>query len=152
MPISIDVVGTIAGLDAMAARIEAATDELVGNALHMFQAAAMAAAPVGDPDNSTNAPGDLRRSIDVEGPHGADGIYAGEVGPTVIYGRQRELGGDIYPVRAKALVFSRFGVTVFTRHVFQVGSHYMERAYNETIPGVKTMVDEKIAVALVGAQ
>ena len=38
--------------------------------------------------------GNLMRSIAVKGPTGAAGAYRAEIGPTAIYGRIQELGGD----------------------------------------------------------
>ena len=148
MAIEIDVADTIAGFEMLIDRVNAATEGIVGDALHLIQLAAMRNAPIGTPGNSTNPPGDLARSIDVDGPYGGDGLWAGEVGPTVIYGRQRELGGDIYPRTAKALHFWRFGEEVYTRHVYQAPEPYLAPAEAESLPAIQTMADERIAAAI----
>jgi hypothetical protein len=163
--VSINVLDTIAGLDALALRIDGATAQATADALHLFQAAGMLNAPIGTPGNSTNAPGDLARSIDVEGPAGGDGVYAGEVGPTVIYGRQRELGGTI----TKADGFMRFftdggghyaeaiyggSPVVYTHVVHQFGAHYMLRAWDDVVlsGSIEAVTEERVAIAIVGAQ
>ena len=84
-------------------------------------------------------------------PLGGDGVYAGRVGPTVIYGRQRELGGDIYPVHAKALHFWKFGEEIYTRHVYQHPEPYMRPAETEAIPGIELIALDRIASAIVGS-
>lgn len=38
--------------------------------------------------------GNLRRSITVEGPTGSGGHYEARIGPSIVYGRIQELGGD----------------------------------------------------------
>jgi hypothetical protein len=153
MPVGrVDVAGTIAGLRALAQRIDQATQAIAADAIHLYQLAGIANAPVGDyPDNSTNPPGDLARSIDVQGPRGADGIYEAEVGPTVIYGRQRELGGTIFAKSAGALHFFRYGDEIFTRSVTQVGSHYMLRAWDQVTPQIYPLAVERISAAIVGS-
>jgi HK97 gp10 family phage protein len=67
-------------LDAMVARVEAATVRMSALAAGIVQAAAQRNAPV--------VTGTLRRSITMD-PEG-DAVY--RVGPTVIYGRRIELG------------------------------------------------------------
>lgn len=146
-----DVAATIAGLDALGARVDEAVFQIVADGLHLVQATAMGIAPVGTAGNTTNPPGDLARSIDVEGPAGGDGVYAGRVGPTVIYGRQRELGGDIYPQRAKALHFWKFGEEVYTRHVYQHPEPYMRPAEMESIPSIELIALDHIASAIAGS-
>jgi len=146
----VDIGATMAGLDALLKRVDNGVAAAVADGLHLLQLVGAANAPVGTPGNSTNPPGDLARSIDVEGPHGADGVYEGEVGPTTIYGRQRELGGDIYPKRARALHFFTFGHEVFTRHVYQVGAHYMLKTYEEVVDGgsLEVIGYERMATAI----
>lgn len=161
----IDVSRTLAGLDALTLRINDATLQSVADSLHLFQASGMLHAPIGRPGNSTNAPGDLARSIDVEGPVGGDGVYAGQVGPTVIYGRLRELGGDIYKDDGYMHFFTDGGghyaegvfgggPEVYTHHVHQFGAHYMLQAWDEVIlsGSVEAVAEGRIAAALLGAQ
>lgn len=163
MAISIDVTATIAGIDALGERVNAAVRDIVEDCLNLTQITGAATAPVGLPGNPTSAPpGTLGRSILVEGPVGGDGHWEGKVGPTTVYGRQRELGGDIYPVTAKALHFFEVrplsyaegeygGAEVFTKHVHQFGAHYMLRAYEEVLPSFSVIADEHVAAAIAGA-
>ena len=146
----IDVSGTIAGLDLLAKRVDQATRQIVADVAHLFQAAGIDEAPVGVSGNSTNAPGDLRRSIDVQGPTGRDGIYEALVGPTVVYGRQRELGGAIYPVTATFLRFEKFGVVYYRTRVFQEANPYMKRGYVQTLPSIEPVARERLRAAITG--
>jgi hypothetical protein len=149
MAITVDVSKTILGIDALTVRMDLATEDIVADALRLFQLAGKAEAPVGTPGNTTNPPGDLARSISVSGPIGGDGVYSGKVGPTTIYGRQRELGGAIRPVYASFLHFFRWGKEEFRFRVFQEGDHYMRRAYKETLPNVEIMAQERVARVIV---
>lgn len=163
-----DAAAAIAGLEALKARVSDATRQSAADALHMFQAAGMAHAPVGVSGNSTNAPGDLRRSIIVEGPHtsGPD-VWSGQVGPTTVYGRQRELGGPIFPKNALALRFVKFGTTwiigpevipgafgstiyMDRPGVYQHPRPYMLAAYMEVKPALPGMVEAHMAEAIKG--
>jgi hypothetical protein len=144
--------GTIAGLDVLAKRVDNATRQSVADVLERFQGAGRLLAPKGTIGNTTNAPGDLARSILVEGPFGADGAFEGQVGPTVIYGRQRELGGPIFVKRAKQLRFVKFG-TVYYRHaVFQKPEPYLKSAYDLEQPVIPGIVYRDLEAALAGAQ
>lgn len=145
----IDVGATLLGLDALAARINEAARQITADAAHMVQRKAMDVAPVGVSGNSTNAPGDLRRSILVQGPVGADGRYEAQVGPTVVYGRQRELGGPIYAQNVSYLVFTKFGTTYYTPRVFQKPRPYMKPGRMLAIPGIEAMAQERVAAAIV---
>jgi hypothetical protein len=146
--VPIRVAGTIAGLDALSLRVDAATLQSTADALHLFQAAGMLRAPVGTPGNTTNAPGDLARSIDVEGPEGGEGVYEGRVGPTVIYGRQREFGQH-YPEQRYG-----GGDFVFTHHVFQFGAHYMLQAQDEVLlsGSIEAVTEAHVDAAIAGTQ
>jgi len=144
---SVDVARTLAGLDALLARMDLGVKQSIADAAHLIQAAAMEKAPVGTPGNSTNAPGDLARSIEVEGPTGGDGIYAAELGPTVIHGRQRELGGEIYGFEP-LLHFFRFGQEIYTSRVYQKPEPYMLPALEENWVDIIPLVNARIAEVL----
>lgn len=158
----IDVAGTIAGLDALARRVDEATRRIVEKAAGLYQAQSMINAPTGEPGNSTNATGDLKRSIEVEGPTGGNGEYAARVGPTVTtanpgrggeifnYGRQREFGGEIFPRINHYLVFRKFGRWAQKESVFQDGSFYLTRARDEATPDVMAVRDAELAAAIEG--
>lgn len=145
---TIYVGATVAGIDALIKRVHEATKHIVGDAAHVIQAAGMVEAPKGVSGNSTNASGDLARSIDVQGPNGAAGTYVANVGPTVIYGRQRELGGDIYPKNVAALKFTKFGVVYYRTHVYQKANPYMLRAEMTSLAVIETLAIDRIAKAV----
>jgi len=96
----------IAGMAKMAARQNAATGTGLGKAAHLLERNIKADLSVtthalGEPTGSApgDAPalvsGDLRRSVQVDGPTSAGGsTWEASVGPTVVYSRIQELGGD----------------------------------------------------------
>lgn len=157
----IDVSATIAGLAALGQRVNVATERIVARAAHEFQAQAMINAPVGEPDNSTNEPGDLRRSIEVDGPESiGDHTWFARVGPTVVtanpgpggsvynYGRQREFGGLLWAKSSPFLAFWTHGTFVRKLFVYQFGSHYLGRARSEVY--VDGIVVDELTVAIEG--
>lgn len=159
MPIDVDA--TIAGLEALARRVTDATERITGRVAHAYQATAMKNAPVGEPDNSTNEPGDLRRSIQVDGPARiGDSSFFARVGPTVTtanpgpggtvynYGRQREFGGLLWAKSETYLSFWSHGVFARKLFVYQFGSFYLTRARAETPVG--GIIDEELTVAIEG--
>lgn len=159
---AVDVAGTLAGLDALVERVHDATRDIVSDVADLLQKRAIENAPVGVEGNTTNPPGDLKRSIEVDGPHGADGAYTAEVGPTVVtanpgrggriynYGRQREFGGTIRPRISPRLVFTSFGVTFAVPSVTQEGSHYLLRARTEAQPAIEASIEDHLAIAVEG--
>jgi hypothetical protein len=148
--VPITVTGTLAGLQALRVRVDDATQQVTADAAHIVQTELMKSAPVGTPGNSTNAPGDLKRSMDVQGPFGFNGRYLATVGPTVIYGRQRALGGDIYPKMARSLVFTKFGTTIYTMHVAQGPNLYMEEGEAASLPLIPPVVEARMTAAILG--
>lgn len=146
-----DIAATISALRAASDRITEATRQIVADAAHLVQAASMGFAPVGTPGNSTNLPGDLRRSIMVDGPEQVgEGMFAAQVGPTVIYGRQRELGGAIYPKRARFLRFERFGVVHYRKRVYQHPEPYMKPGRAAAIPEIRAVAIARLTAAIEG--
>lgn len=158
---AVDVSATIAGLDLLVKRVTDATERIVARAAHEYQAQAMVNAPVGEPDNSTNEPGDLRRSIIVDGPSAlGDGTFFARVGPTVTtsnpgpggtvynYGRQREFGGLLFARVSPYLAFRTHGVFVKKLFVYQFGSHYLGRARASV--DIDGIVADELTVAIEG--
>ena len=143
-----DVKACVAGLERLSKNMDATMRRITDKALGDVQAGGRTFAPIGTPGNTTAPPGTLKESILTQGPRGADGLYTGEVGPTMIYGRQRELGGHIYPKRAKHLRFTKFGETVYTLHVYQRGQFYTKRGRATAIPWIEKKTYDTIAVAL----
>ncbi|HEX7355318.1 MAG TPA: hypothetical protein VF288_10860 [Mycobacteriales bacterium] len=145
----VDVAATIAGFDALGTRMDVAARGIASTAAHLVQAAAMKAAPVGTPGNSTNAPGDLRRSIDVQGPRALSAhAWEAEVGPTTAYGRQRELGGEILPRSARMLAFTKFGTLYVVPRVYQEPEPYMKPALDESRTVIGSAVTRIVAAAI----
>lgn len=118
----VDAGAAEAALDLLIQRIAEATEQAVADGAALVEAAAKRNAPV--------RTGTLRRSIAVEGPIPVGlAVYSARVGPTVIYGRIRELGGHIYPVNVRFLRwYGADGRPVFARHVYQHGRPYLKPA------------------------
>lgn len=76
--------------------------------------------------------GTLRRSVRVEPAAGLVRATA-RVAPHTVYARIQELGGHIYPVRAKALRWVEDGTVHFARHVYLPPRPYMAPALRETV-------------------
>lgn len=134
---TIDVSLTVAALMDMGRAFDDAMRSITADALHEVQLMGALYAPAGSIGNTTNPPGDLKRSISKEGPEGGHGVYAGRVGPTIVYGRQRALGGPIIPKHGLWLVFTKFGDTVYTHHVVQGPHPYMSPARKQAIPQIR---------------
>jgi len=147
--VGVEVTACIAGMEALEHRMNTAVRQIVEDAAHLIQLAGAAKAPVGTPGNSTNAPGDLGRSVSVEGPYGGDGIYEAKVGPTMIYSRQRELGGAIYAKNARYMHFFQHGVERFERRVYQHPEPYMKPARDESIEPIAVLARARVAEAIV---
>lgn len=147
----IHVSATIAGLDALAERIDEATKQIVADAAHLVQRASMEFAPVGTAGNTTNTPGDLRRSIRVTGPEGGDGTYVAQVAPWIVYGRQRELGGTIRAYNPSGLLtFVKFGQVYRKASVYQVPHPYLEPGRDTSIPAIEAVAIERLSIAVKG--
>jgi hypothetical protein len=93
--------------------------------------------------------GPLAESILMSGPDIIEtSAYRTRVGPTLEYGRQRELGGHIYPKERDVLTAAHRAPgywmwdyddglgerNVFTHEVFQVGQHYLKRGVEISMP------------------
>lgn len=84
--------------------------------------------------------GPLAESIHTTGPDRVGtNAFRTRVGPTLVYGRQRELGGHIDAGILTAHYrdpgyWTWNGSDVFTQHVFQVGQHYLKRGVETSLP------------------
>ena len=76
--------------------------------------------------------GTLRRSVRVDLARGLV-VAAARVAPHTVYARIQELGGHIYPVRAKYLRWTEDGVVHFSKHVYLPARPYMAPALADTI-------------------
>jgi hypothetical protein len=147
--VGIDASATIAALTVLSGRFEADAKQVTEMALEQVRNLGALWAPAGIPGNSTNAPGDLKRSIDISPiVRIREGEYTGRVGPTVIYGRQRELGGHIYPRRARVLHFWKFGQEVYTHHVYQPPHPYMKPGRAAALPIIRARTDVIITATI----
>ena len=149
---AIEVKDCIAGIEKLSENLDSTMHRITKRALETIQVAGASFAPVGTPGNTTNPPGDLKRSIDVEGPRGGDGLYGGEVGPTVIYGRQRELGGHLYAKRARYMRFVKWGVVYYRKHVYQFPHPYMKPGRTVSIEPIWVMANKQIAGTIKGSE
>jgi hypothetical protein len=135
----IDVRAAQAALDRLIAVLPGSAAEVSSKMAHEAQVAARA--------GLTNPTGPLAESIRTEGPDQIGAMaYRTKVGPTLIYGRQRELGGPIDPVNASMLTahfrapgywmwdYGRGLEDVFTFHVNQFGQHYLKRGVEISMP------------------
>ncbi len=150
---TIEVGGVISFLSKLETLVDKATEGCAKMMVEKMESLAEKTAPVGTPGNSTAPPGKLASSMKITGPVGTDHVWRAKVGPTTKYGRQRELGGVIVPVRAKALVFHRFGVLVVTTRVFQHGEHYMKKARDlgiAELPALTQAYFEKVLAPFLG--
>lgn len=144
----VDVSSAVAGLDAIAAAVTAATADITYDAAERFKLGEEWNIKPGTAGNTTNPPGDLARSIDIEGPVGGEGVYESRVGPTVVYSWQREMGGPIDKLDGwMKFIWGERGL-VYAHHVFQEGTFYRERAYDEILPDIEPMAIERIAEAI----
>jgi phage gpG-like protein len=95
----------VRALTTKAAELQVVTREATGLAAHIVERNTkdllrQSSHPKGTPTPSppgtppSVVTGTLMRSITVEGPTGVAGTYRSQVGPTVIYGRIHELGGQ----------------------------------------------------------
>jgi hypothetical protein len=77
--------------------------------------------------------GTLRRSVRPDLASGGGPVATASVAPHTVYARLQELGGHIYPVRARYLRWIEDGVTHFSKHVYIPGRPYMKIATEETL-------------------
>lgn len=153
----IDVSKTVAALDVLAARFKEAARSATGDGAYAIRDGARELAPLGI--------GTLRASIIVDGPRQAssvpglvaslphgDAVYAAKIGPTVVYGRIREIGGRI-PGRRKAMIhpylrWQHDGHWVFRRSVYQHGTGYLRHATEMVVPRVNGFVRDRLTTAI----
>jgi len=132
----VDARDAIAALDKLIADLEAATKDGVDDAAHQLQGLVR--------ENAPHLSGELAATVAVTGPYPIVRGYAAKVGPTLIYGRIRELGGRI-PGERKVMThpFLRWyqdGKPVFARSVRQKGSRYVLRSVEEFRPQMRNVL------------
>ena len=142
------VATTQTAIDRLILLLDSATSEGVAKSAEAVREKAAALAPKGVEGNSTDPPGHLAQSILVSGPVGGGGEYAAQVGPTVVYGRQRELGGPIFPDVAPLLVFTKFGTVYRVASVYQKGEPYLRPAVLETMLVMHNIFEDAVRSAI----
>ena len=103
------------------------------------------------PNSLSRKTGALARSVQVDVTTDGD-VITGRVFYTgdVIYARIHELGGDIYPVNAKALRFMVGGKMVITQHVRMPARAPMRTGFKERIPQSIDMLKAAITSVVAG--
>lgn len=148
----------VVGADALIARLEAVPDKLhaalvTAIARSALQVQRRAMEKLGGPVLKVRT-GNLRSSINVQGPSdSASGIYA-SVGTKVVYAGVHEFGGQtaphvITPRNARVLAFPLGGKTVFARRVNHPGSRMPERSFlrsslRELAPTIRAELERAI--------
>lgn len=143
MKIKIRVEGeaTQGALAAMRDQFSMAARDALSASLHEIERQAKLNATV----NPKVRTGRLRSSIIVKGPMGGGSHWSGEVGPTVIYGRIQELGGTIFPKRAKFLHWVDGSGDHFARHVTLPARPYLKPAAETTKPMISEIFEVEMA-------
>lgn len=124
-------VGT--AIDALIARLVSATARATAEGAALVESAAKSNAPV--------KTGALVRSIEITGPVQI-GVskYQADIGPTIVYGRIRELGGHIVPKGHPYLAF--LWPEAFFRHpMLDDGRVLLRHVYQEPRPYLKPAVE-----------
>ena len=115
-----DVAETVAALTRLQGRLDDAMVAIVSEVLERVQTQARANTSDFHYDYpEAKPPGELAASIIKEGPIGGGGVYQGAVGPTVVYGAQREFGGHIFAHGGGLMKFAYRGSMWYTPHVYQ---------------------------------
>jgi hypothetical protein len=142
----IDVRATQDGIDRLIAALPASAAHVSSEMASEAQRATRA--------NLTDPLGPLAESVLPEGPDQIGTFsYRTRLGPTLVYGRQRELGGSIEPVTQTYLTASNrapgywmwdYGhgrglEEVFALNVFQEGQHYLKRGVEQSIPAFMSL-------------
>ena len=140
----------------MISRVRSATAKAVVDSALIVQRAAMANAP--------KETGNLARSIKITGPFvaGRD-TWKAMVGPTTVYGRQRELGGHIYPKNVTWMRWAdpagKYGYLhrswgtpgfAYSQHVYQRPQPYLHPAVDESLVEIRKRFADRIGAAMKG--
>lgn len=135
---------TIEALDALLARVQAATAKTVEQAAMVIVAEAQRNAP--------RKTGTLARSIYADPVSQKSATsWVTQVAPHTKYARIRELGGTILPKRARMLSWiGPDGRRRFAHQVTQTGTFYLTRAVASSGPKIRQVAAENWARALRG--
>lgn len=132
-------------LDALAAKVERAAAPAVNAMALAYQRRLVTDTLVRythPPQTKTPSPpgappalvtGTLRRSVVPELATVAGPVARASVAPHTVYARIQELGGDIYPVRAKFLRWTEDGITHYSKHVRLPARPYMRPTTAATV-------------------
>ena len=145
----IDAKATIAAMEKMKAAMDVEVRFISKNIAATIQKNARATTPIGREGNSTNPPGELAASIIIDGPHFLNRHTTfTQVGPTTIYGRQRELGGELVPKNWPYMKFT-IDTRVFRKvHIDQKDDPYLYRGLMASEGKIGTIVNKGVAKIL----
>jgi hypothetical protein len=147
----VDYEACLAALGAISKRVVTASHAGLQSVGYFTENTIQQIAPRGTAGNSTNPPGDLRKSVVILGPYsrGSDAIWSVDTGPTMMYTMQRNYGGGIDAHNPTGrMFFYRFGKVWEPVHVDQVATYFMERSWDEVLPVVSKIMEAPIAKAL----
>ncbi len=145
----IDAKATIAAMEKMKAAMDVEVRFISKNIAATIQKNARATTPMGREGNSTNPPGELAASIIIDGPHFLNRHTTfTQVGPTTIYGRQRELGGPLVPKRAAYMRFVIDTQVFYKTFVNQKDNPYLYRGLMASEGEIGTIVNKGVAKIL----
>ena len=137
-----------AAIDDLIRRLDEATAKGVMEGTLAVEATAKALAPVGESHGGDHE-GDLRRSIDTQGPIPLGlARWMARTGPTTRYGRIRELGGHIYAQRAPMLRWHDEHGWHSAKHVYQGPHPYLKPAVSVVRRRFRSIMGRRWAAAI----
>lgn len=147
----IEVNATIIAMEELKIRMDVGIRTLSNRIAETVQKNARRQAPKGRVGNSTNPPGDLAASIIIDGPHYLNmNKVLTQVGPTVKYGRLRELGGVLVPKDYQFMHFFIDKREFFMKRVEQKDNPYLERglqmSYSKMISQTRSTVRDVLRI------
>jgi len=142
--VPVDTSAAVAALTQLAVLIDAATKDGVADGADLVQGLGRTYAP--------HLSGELASSITITGPAATGPAeYTAKVGPTMVYGRIREIGGAIPGRKGMTHPFLRWsygGHWVFKHKVHQHGAKYMLHAVEDVRPQFRSIVARRWANAI----
>lgn len=152
-----DTGATIAALDELIVRARKAAPQIALGGALLGQKWARAYATIGHPSHLQVRTGELRASIRAHAPfeHGVD-VWESRTYPTVIYARIQELGGNVYPKRARYLHWigqPQFGDAPgpqYRKHVYIPRRPYLAPGRRAAIVPYGVLARQRMKTALEG--
>jgi hypothetical protein len=135
---------TADAIHRMRDRLDKAVKQATSDALYMVERKAIANTYI----VFRHPTGRLAGSFRIEPVRRSDGGWTGRVGPTVIYSRIQELGGEIFPKRAKFLHWVDETGSHFARHVTIRKHPYLKPAAEEVKGTLSDLYRARLTAAL----